>query len=203
MMQNSILPDYNNLGEFKIVKNPTKYKLLNGNKNSGEFSHDDDCAWTIKAHNITVHNSFVQIDFGVGLEIHDDNTVLLFPRSSLTKYNWIVGNSVGVVDVGYRGSVGLRLKPLHPITNILLNINIEDKIDKYSERNGLYRLYSLFLMGLKTKRDNYIKSIFPYKKGDKCGQFLTLKNESKGGFIETNDITKTKRGDGGFGSTGK
>lgn len=189
---------------FIIKKFPTNYYYLNNNKNPGEFSHDDDCAWTVKAHNITINNSYVQVDVGIGVEIDLENVLLIFPRSSITKYNWMLGNSVGVVDVGYKGSIAFRFKPLHPITNILLNLGLEDKIDKYSNSTNLFkRLYSFLLMGVKTKRDKYIKSIFPYAQGDKCGQFLVLRNETKGGFNEITNPTITSRGEGGFGSTGK
>lgn len=36
---------------------------------------------------------------------------LLFPRSSNTKKDLILGNSVGVIDSGYRGEVVLKFKP--------------------------------------------------------------------------------------------
>ena len=36
---------------------------------------------------------------------------LLFPRSSNTKKDLILGNSVGVLDSGYRGEVVLKFKP--------------------------------------------------------------------------------------------
>lgn len=37
---------------------------------------------------------------------------LLFPRSSNTKKDLILGNSVGVIDSGYRGEVVFKFKPL-------------------------------------------------------------------------------------------
>ena len=40
---------------------------------------------------------------------------LLFPRSSNTKKDLILGNSVGVIDSGYRGEVVLKFRPVMPL----------------------------------------------------------------------------------------
>lgn len=41
-----------------------------------------------------------------------------------------------------------------------------------------------------------------YKEGDRVGQFKVVKNY-KSKFVEVDELSETKRGDGGFGSTGK
>jgi len=41
-----------------------------------------------------------------------DVFTLVFPRSSISKYNLLLCNSVGVVDSGYRGNVKVRFKYL-------------------------------------------------------------------------------------------
>jgi len=48
---------------------------------------------------------------GLGFEIPYGYAGFLFPRSSNTKKNLLLGNSVGVVDSGYRGEVFLKFKP--------------------------------------------------------------------------------------------
>ena len=40
---------------------------------------------------------------------------LLFPRSSNTKKDLILGNSVGVIDSGYRGEVVFKFRPVMPL----------------------------------------------------------------------------------------
>lgn len=40
---------------------------------------------------------------------------LLFPRSSNTKKDLILGNSVGVLDSGYRGEVMFKFRPVMPL----------------------------------------------------------------------------------------
>lgn len=47
---------------------------------------------------------------GLAFEIPYGYVGLLFPRSSNTKKDLILGNSVGVIDSGFRGSVTLKFK---------------------------------------------------------------------------------------------
>lgn len=48
--------------------------------------------------------------YGTGLvvELPKDHVMLLFPRSSISKINLRLSNSVGVVDPGYRGEIILK-----------------------------------------------------------------------------------------------
>ena len=48
-----------------------------------------------------------QITYGTGLafEIPADHVGLIFPRSSIRKYELALTNSVGVIDSGYRGEI--------------------------------------------------------------------------------------------------
>ena len=48
---------------------------------------------------------------GLAFEIPNGFAGFLFPRSSNTKKDLILGNSVGVIDSGYRGEVVLKFKP--------------------------------------------------------------------------------------------
>lgn len=43
--------------------------------------------------------------YGLAVEIPENHVGLLFPRSSVHKYNARLSNSVGVIDSGYRGEV--------------------------------------------------------------------------------------------------
>ena len=48
---------------------------------------------------------------GLAFEIPKGFVGLLFPRSSNTKKDLVLGNSVGVLDSGYRGEVVFKFKP--------------------------------------------------------------------------------------------
>ena len=52
---------------------------------------------------------------GLAFEIPHGYVGLLFPRSSNTKKDLILGNSVGVLDSGYRGEVVFKFRPVMPL----------------------------------------------------------------------------------------
>lgn len=51
---------------------------------------------------------------GLAIEIPQGFVGYLFPRSSLSKYNLSLTNSVGVIDSGYRGEILFKFKPIEP-----------------------------------------------------------------------------------------
>lgn len=103
-----------------------------------------------------------------------DYDVLAFPRSSVSKYNLTLANSIGLIDADYRGEVLLRFK---------YNWQPED---------------------LKIRTDNLLEgrvnSDKIYKKGDKICQLKITRVEDVE-FILVNELDSTDRGEGGFGST--
>lgn len=52
---------------------------------------------------------------GLAFEIPEGYVGLLFPRSSNTKKDLLLGNSVGVLDSGYRGEVVFKFRPCMPL----------------------------------------------------------------------------------------
>ena len=54
--------------------------------------------------------TYIEYDTGLSMEIPEGYVGLLFPRSSVSKTDLILANSVGVVDSGYRGPIKLRFK---------------------------------------------------------------------------------------------
>jgi len=66
---------------------------------------------------------------GLAIEIPEGYVGLLFPRSSITKQDMILKNSVGVIDSGYRGEICLRfLKVQAPYMEVEETYNVGDKI---------------------------------------------------------------------------
>lgn len=51
---------------------------------------------------------------GLAIEIPEGYVGLLFPRSSISRYNLMQTNSVGVIDAGYRGEVMVKYKDAQP-----------------------------------------------------------------------------------------
>ena len=59
-------------------------------------------------------DEFGNIMYGTGLafEIPQGFVCLLFPRSSVTKYDLVMANSVGVLDSGFRGELVIKFKKM-------------------------------------------------------------------------------------------
>ena len=52
---------------------------------------------------------------GIAIEIPEGHVGLLFPRSSVSKTNLRLANSVGVIDSGYRGEIILKFDKQGPV----------------------------------------------------------------------------------------
>lgn len=55
-------------------------------------------------------NSMVTYGTGLAVEIPEGYVGLLFPRSSISKTNLELSNSVGVIDSGYRGEIMFKFR---------------------------------------------------------------------------------------------
>ena len=103
-----------------------------------------------------------------------DYDILAFPRSSISKYNLVLANCIGLIDADYRGEVLLRFK--------------------YQWQPEDYKI----------RTDNLIEGTVNftklYNKGDKVCQLKVTKVENVE-FVLVYELDSTTRGDGGFGST--
>lgn len=59
-------------------------------------------------------DGYLEFSTGLAVEIPIDFVGLLYPRSSITKYDLMLKNSVGVIDSGYRGEIKFRFRELEP-----------------------------------------------------------------------------------------
>lgn len=122
-----------------------------------------------------VVDKYGNVEYGTGLamEIPEGYVGLLFPRSSISKYDLSLANAVGVVDSGYRGEIKFKFKPTLSYTDFgatedVHGVSIEASI---------------------------------YKVGDRIGQIIILPYP-KISFKEVDKLSSTERADGGFGHTG-
>lgn len=76
-----------------------------------------------------------QVSYGTGLavEIPDGYVGLIFPRSSVRKYNLELSNSVGVIDSGYRGEIQLTFNKPSVGDIFAPDANIYEKGDKIGQ----------------------------------------------------------------------
>ena len=103
-----------------------------------------------------------------------DYDVLAFPRSSISKYNLVLANCIGLIDADYRGEVLLRFK--------------------YIWQPEDYKIRTDNLI------EGTVKPLKLYYKGDKICQLKVTKVENIE-FVLVNELDATNRGEGGFGST--
>ena len=109
-----------------------------------------------------IENTTFDITYGLGIamEIPEGFVGLVFPRSSIRRYDLALTNCVGVIDSGYRGELQATFK-----------------------------------------KTNTIDWGLEYKVGDRIAQIIILPYPQIQ-FEETDELSDTERGKGGFGSTG-
>jgi dUTP pyrophosphatase len=136
-----------------------RLKKLNPTAVTPSYSKDGDAGMDLTSTTIISHTTD-QVTYGTGisLEIPKDYVGLVFPRSSIRKYDLELTNSVGVIDSGYRGEIQLTFNKVNSKTTI-------------------------------------------YNVGDRIGQIMIIPYP-KINFVESDELTITERGEGGFGSSG-
>jgi len=137
-----------------------KIKKLHNNAVIPQYAKAGDAGMDLVATEVIDGYGF-SVTYGTGLamEIPEGFVGLVFPRSSIRKYDLSLTNCVGVIDSGYRGEI-----------------------------QATFRKEA----GIPSKR---------YDVGDKIAQMIILPYPSIQ-FIETDELSDTERGEGGFGSTG-
>jgi len=103
-----------------------------------------------------------------------DYDILAFPRSSVSKYNLVLANCIGLIDADYRGEILLRFK--------------------YIWQPEDYKIRTDNLI------EGYVNNAKLYGKGDKVCQLKVTKVENVE-FVLVDELDITNRGEGGFGST--
>lgn len=127
-----------------------------------KYSKEGDAGLDITA--IAQHFKYrnqIEYDTGIALEVPEGYVGLIYPRSSIFKYDLTLSNSVGVIDSNYRGEI----KFIFNLTKNLMSAKI-------------------------------------YKIGDRIGQIIIVPYP-KIELIEVDELSKTNRGENGFGSSGK
>lgn len=83
-----------------------KIKKLNENAVIPQYAKDGDAGMDLVATSI-ISDTTTQITYGIGIamEIPEGFVGLVFPRSSIRKYDLALSNCVGVIDSGYRGEL--------------------------------------------------------------------------------------------------
>lgn len=88
-----------------------KIKKLHKDAVIPKYAKDGDAGLDLTATSIAYDdNGNAVYGTGLAIEIPEGYVGYIFPRSSITKKDLVLGNSVGVIDSSYRGEVFLKFK---------------------------------------------------------------------------------------------
>jgi dUTP pyrophosphatase len=79
------------------------------------YSKVGDAGLDLTATSMQISGYLITYKTGLSIEIPEGYVGLLFPRSSICKYDLQLTNSVGVIDSGYRGEIMLKFAVLEDI----------------------------------------------------------------------------------------
>ena len=169
------------------------------------YSKEGDACMDVYATSIEYdpNNDRYIVHTGLHVELPEDYELEIRPRSSNTKTEWYIPNSPGTVDYGYRGEIIIVFKNRTNTNLINYLYNLEQALEpikqKYVSTNKYIEDAQYVYQDVKTDNE------FPYKVGDRICQLLVRRreriiwNEVK----SLDELSKTERGSGGFGHTGK
>ena len=141
-----------------------------------EYQNYGDAGMDLVATEKIKDNAF-QLWFKTGLKIEIPNGYvgLIYPRSSISKKDLMLANSVGVIDSGFRGEVQVRFN-----------------------KTGDFHPYRYQVGEIQVR---FNKNITEYQVGDRIAQLIILPYPQVS-FNEVDSLEDSERGKGGFGSTG-
>ena len=156
------------------------FKKLNDKAVMPKKAHPTDAGFDLVATSKRIDETG-NIVYGTGLafEIPEGHVGLIFPRSSISKTNIVLTNSVGVCDCHFRGEVMAKFKPVntaHEFITPPLGL-----VEPYIDMDGAPRDYEV---------------------GERIAQLIIIPIPEIE-FEEVEELSETDRGTGGYGSTGK
>ena len=113
------------------LKIPVRFKKLNNKALTPRYSKNGDAGMDLTATEVEFNDDYVAYKTGLAFEIPKGYVGLLFPRSSNSKKDLLLTNSVGVIDSGYRGEIEFRFKPI--LNNKRENISIYNSGDRVGQ----------------------------------------------------------------------
>lgn len=199
-----------------------KIKLLNEKASIPAYAHIDkktgenegDVGMDIKATSVEYDEEYDQYIYHTGLAFESPKHygMFLLPRSSARKKDVYLPNSVGVIDtVIYRGEVLFCYKDrisTYERSNIVgyrafIRALVEAKpwswLNPYRLIKKAYKAYREASYRILEMTKNL--EFAPYKVGDKIGQLMVFPYQDVK-FEKVDELSKTSRGENGFGSTG-
>lgn len=94
-----------------------KIKKLSEDSVIPKYSRDGDAGLDLTATSFSIENDCYVYGTGIAIEIPEGYVGLIYPRSSISKYDLILANHVGVIDSNYRGELILKFKKTKDLFN--------------------------------------------------------------------------------------
>lgn len=166
-----------------------KFKKLSDKAVIPTKAHPTDVGFDLTATKVNVTEDYVEYETGIALQLPVGYCALLFPRSSNSKKDLLLANSVGLVDNGYIGELKLRFKRI--MMPVMQQVRIAPPTgDPIQDAANIREVPAL------AYRDDYI-----YKVGDRVGQLVIIPYPEIN-LVETDELSETDRGSSGFGMSG-
>jgi len=105
-----------------------KIKLLNEDARLPSRAHPTDAGMDIVATSKSSEVDYIEYGTGLSMAIPEGYMGLIFPRSSISKKNLSLCNSVGVIDSNYRGEIKIRFDRRDHDRFIMNQYDIGDKV---------------------------------------------------------------------------
>jgi dUTP pyrophosphatase len=124
---NSLSEDIKNQVEESVNNFEVKIKKLSPEAVIPSYAKDGDAGMDLVATKILSNTTF-DVTYGtdIAMEIPKGYVGLVFPRSSVRKYELSLSNCVGVIDSGYRGEIQATFKKTNGLDS--LKYNVGDRI---------------------------------------------------------------------------
>jgi dUTP pyrophosphatase len=104
-----------------------KIKKLHSDTVIPTYAKSGDAGMDLVATEILSNTTFdITYGLGIALEIPEGFVGLVFPRSSIRKYELALSNSVGVIDSGYRGELQATFKKTNGLDS--LSYKVGDRV---------------------------------------------------------------------------
>ncbi len=86
-----------------------KFKKIHEDAVLPKYASDGDAGMDlVTVTDAKIKDKYIEYKFGLAVEIPDGHVGLIFPRSSISKTDLSLCNSVGVIDSKYRGEIAAR-----------------------------------------------------------------------------------------------
>ena len=133
-------------------------------------------------------NDYIEYDSGVSVEIPEGYVGLVFPRSSISNYDLMLTNAVGVIDSGYRSTIKARFK--------LVTSYEEAFVSESRLQEGWFEAA---VHPIDVLRNELVEAPI-YEIGERFAQLIILPYP-KIEFKVVDELSSSERGQGGYGST--